>query len=82
VWIMSDTEIVQMIINGQKDLEWFNTNLERLKSEYDNMFVAFADKKIIDSDSVLDNLISKLKNKGIDISNIFIEFVSKTKFIL
>jgi len=79
---MSDTEIVQMIINGQKDLEWFNTNLERLKSEYDNMFVAFADKKIIDSDSVLDNLISKLKNKGIDISNIFIEFVSKTKFIL
>ena len=79
---MSDTEIVQMLINGQKDLEWFNTNLERLKSEYNNMFIAFSNQNIIDSDPLLDNLISKLKKKGIDISNLFIEFVSKTKFIL
>ena len=79
---MSETEIVNILVSGQKDIEWFYSNLDRFKSEYDNMFVAFGNKKIIDSDSVLDNLIGKLKSRGIDISDIFIEFVSKTKFIL
>ena len=79
---MSETVIVNILVSGQKDIEWFYSNLDRFKSEYDNMFVAFSNKKIIDSDSVLDNLIDKLKNKGIDISDVFIEFVSKTKFIL
>ncbi len=79
---MSDTEIVQMLIKGQNDLEWFYSNLDRFKSEYNDMFVAFSNQEIIDTDLVLDNLISKLRKKGFDISTIFIEFVTKTKFIL
>ena len=79
---MSETEIVNILVSGQKDLEWFCSNLEKFKMEYDNMFVAFANQQIIDFDPILNNLISKLKNKGIDISAVFIEFVSKTKFIL
>ncbi|MBI2652864.1 hypothetical protein HYX00_05340 [Candidatus Woesearchaeota archaeon] len=79
---MSNVEIVQMLIKGQNDLEWFYSNLDRFKSEYNDMFVAFSNQEIIDTDSVLDNLISKLRKKGFDISTIFIEFVTKTKFIL
>lgn len=79
---MSETEIVQMLINGHKDLEWFNENFERLKSKYNNMFIAFSNQDVIESDQNLQNLMGKLNKKKIDISNVFIEFVSDIKFIL
>ncbi len=79
---MGNSEVVNILISGQKDITWFYSNLEKFRTEYDNMFVAFANQEIIEFDPVLNHLIAKLKIKGIDISSVFIEFVSKTKFIL
>ncbi len=79
---MSDSEIVGMLLKGRDDLAWFNANLDRIKSEHDNRFVAFSDKRIIGSDSNLDNLMRKLKDSGLDPADVFVEFVSKVKFIL
>ena len=78
---MSDSEIIQMLVAGQNDLEWFNSNLNKLKSEYNNMFIAFSNEKIIDADQDVETLIQRLNKKGLDVSSIFIEFVSDIKFI-
>jgi len=73
-------EIPQMILAGQEDLAWFESNINKLISKYNNKFIAFHNKKVIESDSDLDNLMKKLK--GVDTSNILIKFVSKIKSIL
>lgn len=79
---MTDQIVVQMLVNGQNDLTWFESNLVSLKSKFNNKFIAFRNKEVIDSDPNLDNLINRLNNNNTDISNIFIEFVSKIKTIL
>ena len=79
---MSDTQIVQMLIKGRNDLEWFDTNLNKLLDEYNEKFVAVTEESVIDSDSDLGKLMKKLEQKNIDTSNVLIKFVSKVKFIL
>lgn len=79
---MSETQIVQMLLRGQDDLSWFDSNLDSLKNKYNNKFIAFQSRKVIDFDSNLDSLMAKLKSKGTDTSNIFVKFVSKVKTLL
>lgn len=79
---MESQSIVQMLVSGQSDLEWFNSNLNSLISKFNNQFIAFKNKIVVDSDSDLNRLMLKLKEKNIDTSNIFIKFVSRVKFIL
>ncbi len=79
---MAETAVIQMLISGQNDLSWFESNLSTLKSRYNNKFIAFHNKEVIDADSNVDNLVKKLEKRGIDTSNVFIKFVSKVKAIL
>jgi hypothetical protein len=79
---MAESSIVQMLVSGQNDLDWFNSNIDALKSRYDNKFIAFHNKQIIDSDSKLDALMRKLDTKNIDTSGVLVRFVSKVKAIL
>jgi len=73
-------EIASMLVSGHEDLIWFDANVSRLKSKYNNKFIAFQDKQILDSDSNLDNLLKKLK--GTDSSRVIVKFVSNVKAIL
>lgn len=79
---MESQAITQMIMSGSKDLQWFDSNLNRLKKEYDNNFIAFHNERIIDADPNLESLIGKLKSRGINLSEVLIKFVSKIKAIL
>ena len=79
---MAEASVLQMLESGQNDLAWFESNLDSLKSRYNNKFVAFHNEEIIDVDTNMDNLMKKLKNKSIDTSNVFVKFVSKIKAIL
>lgn len=79
---MRMNKIVGMLRQGQEDLRWYGQNLETLKSEYNNQFVAFNRKRIIESDERLDRLLKKLESKRVDRSTVLIEFVSKTRRIL
>ncbi len=77
---MADAQLVQMLKSGQEDLEWFDSNLNALIKDFNNMFIAFRGKRIIESDQDLDRLMEKLKD--VDTSNVFVKFVSKVKYIL
>ena len=75
-------DIVTMLKSGQDDLRWFDSNLDNLMKDFNNRFIAFRNKEVIEASEDLDRLISSLKEKGIDIPNVFIKFVSKVKHIL
>lgn len=79
---MTQTAIVQMLVSGRDDLSWFDSNLTSLKSRYNNKFIAFHNKSVIDADEVLENLVERLKKNGIDTSNVFVKFISTIKEIL
>jgi len=79
---MTEASVLQMLVSGQNDMAWFESNLDSLKSKYNNKFIAFHNKEVIGADSNLDNLMKRLKENSIDTSNIFVKFVSKIKAIL
>lgn len=76
---MESASVVQMLVSGQNDLNWFNSNITKLQQDYNNKFIAFCNKKVLESDSKLDGLMGKLRKKGIDTSSIFVKFVSRIK---
>lgn len=79
---MTDAQLVSMIRNGQEDLQWFDSNLDKLMKEFNNQFIAFRNKEVIESSEDLEKLVSSLKKQNIETSNVFIKFVSKIKSIL
>ncbi len=79
---MEQISVLQMLKSGQSDLAWFESNLDSLKSKYNNKFVAFHNKEVIEVDTNVDSLMKKLKEKRIDTSTVFVKFVSKIKAIL
>ena len=79
---MTDTQLIQMLKSGQEDLEWFDANLNLLITKFNEKFIAFRNKQVIESDQDLNRLMEKLKESDVDTSNIFVKFVSKVKFIL
>jgi len=79
---MGNSQILQMLVSGQNDLQWFDSNLDKLIAKFNNKFIAFKNKRVIEFDSDLDELMLKLKKENIDTSNIFVKFVSRVKSIL
>jgi len=80
--LMGDISVTNMLLEGREDLKWFSSNKEGLLTQYDRRFVAFCEKKVLDSDTDLEKLLLRLKRKGVDTSRVLIEFVSKVKSIL
>jgi len=79
---LANASIINMLKTGQDDLNWFNLNMESLLAEYNNKFIAFHKRSVIDSDSNFDDLIRKLRKNNVDTSSVFIKFLSKVKTIL
>ena len=79
---MAGAQILQILVSGKEDLKWFDSNFSNIIETYDNKFVAVQNKRILDSDANLDNLIDKLHKKNIDTSGVLLKFVSRVKLIL
>jgi hypothetical protein len=79
---MVDSSVIDMLQNGQEDMIWFNQNSEILVKKFNNSFIAFQNKQVLDSDRDLSALLKKLKSEKIDVSTVFIEFISDIKSIL
>ena len=79
---METNTVVEMIVTGQKDLAWFESQKNELIEKFDNKFIAFQNKQVLESDVDVDKLVLKLQSKGLDTSQVLIRFVSKTKTLL
>ena len=79
---MTDTQLIQMLKSGQEDLEWFDANLNLLITKFNEKFIAFRNKQVIEYNQDLNELMKKLKESDVDTSNVFVKFVSKVKYIL
>jgi Family of unknown function (DUF5678) len=63
----------------KKELEYIQTHYQKLKKQYMNEFVAIKDEGIIAHDSDSRQLEKKLKKQNIDLSQVLIKSIRKTK---
>jgi hypothetical protein len=77
-----EDQITSTLTRAYKDMDWFEANSKEFKKKYNNLFVAFKDKTVLDSDADLDTLLKRLKSRNVEVSSLFIEFVSTINKIL
>jgi len=77
-------QILRGIVDFSRNMDWISENQEKLRKKYPNKYIAVVNLKVIDSDSDLQILIRKLKEKGKSPSEIPIEFIAEkpTRLIL
>ena len=70
-------QILKRIVDFSRNMDWISENQEKLRKKYPNKYIAVMSLKVIDSDSDLQSLIRKLKEKGKNPGDVPIEFMSK-----
>lgn len=69
-------KIREIYTRGSANSRWLIEHYEELIKNYNNSFVAVNEGKVIDYDVDPSRLLQRLKEKGIDISTVAIDFVT------
>ena len=68
---------VAVLSRYEENAKWLSSNYEKLKTEFNNQWVAVLDKTIIDHDSDLSKLVKRLRSKYAKAySEIAVEYVT------
>ena len=78
---MNQSLILDTLNKTEGNLDYLKENYNIFKEKYNNKFIAIKDKKIIAVESNIKKLIKDLKEKGENLSEIVIEFISKIPII-
>jgi len=68
---------LQMLESFEKDTLWLHKNLDKLRTKFENKFVAVKNGEVITSDNEIDKIIEQLQEKEINPSFTVIEFIHK-----
>ena len=70
-------KIQKMYTESLSNRKWLAEHYKELTQEYNNMFVAVYNGKVIDFDIDPRKLLKKLKERGLDVSIVAIDFITK-----
>ena len=73
---------LKLLKDFEKDVDWLDNNMDSLKFEYDQKFVAIRKGHIVAVGTFMEDMIKTLKLQKIDPSETLIQFISKVKRIL
>lgn len=65
-----------------KNVEWFQSHYEKLKSQYNEEYVAIGNGGLLDHDPGLERLVERLRQKQVDMGAVVIEFLTNKKLQL
>lgn len=74
---LKSAQILKNLHNFNKDSDWISDNLDELRKEYADQYIAVRDSKVIDHDAELHKLLQRLREKNIDPGEIPVDFISK-----
>lgn len=77
-----EAQLVSEMKDFGRDVELFNKNIDSLKKEYPDKFVAFHKGEVVMQGRNIDELIRNAEKKGIDIGIMFVGFVSTKEQVL
>lgn len=58
-----------------EDLAWLRKHFSKIQEDYGNQCVAITDNSIIESAADKKSLFAKLKQKGIELSSVLVEYI-------
>lgn len=67
------------LVSFQNDVVFFDKNYEELKKKFSNKFVAIKNEDVVASGKQIDKVMKQIKQKKLNPSLIFIEFIHKNK---
>jgi len=73
---VKEKEILLRLERFGEDVDWVSKKQASLRRKFAGKYVAVASYRVIDSDSKLEALLKRLKEKGEDPGQIVIEFIS------
>jgi len=73
---VKEKEILLRLEKFSEDVDWISKKQAMLRKKFAGKYVAVAGYRVIDSDSKLEALLKRLKEKGEDPGQIAIEFIS------
>jgi Family of unknown function (DUF5678) len=80
---MSTSSIeLQQIINIEENSKWLESVLGKIKAKHSGEYVAIRNKKIIAANQSYNKLEKIVKDKGLDFSSTYVEFIPKTGLML
>jgi thymidylate kinase len=65
-----------------KNLEWFQSNYEELKKQYNNEYVAIDNQRLLDHNPDLERLIERIRREYGDLGAFVIEYLTDKKLQL
>jgi len=65
---------------SREELEWFKSNYENLKKEYNNQWVVIKNKKIVGNGKTYEDIASTLKEQ--DKKTIMVEFIDSKRLAM
>ena len=73
------TSEVERLKQFKKELQYLQTNYQRIKREHDHEFIAIKNEYIVAHDSDSRKLEEKLRQKNGDLSQFLIRYMGKTR---
>ena len=73
--------ILKQLKSFRRSTSWIVKNMERMRSEYPDQYVAVYHRKVIDADADFDKLFKRLEGKY-NMSHVAIEFIPSEELIL
>ena len=73
---------VQELQDLRKDSEFLRKKYDRLKTDFENQYVAIKNQRVIDHNSDIEKLIKSIKDKKLDPASTLIEFFHPRDVIL
>jgi len=78
---MCDEEIKRSLDKFEEDGDWFYKHIADLQKEHEGKLVAVKDGKVIGVKKQIETLLRDIEKKGINVSNVYINFVPEKNMI-
>ena len=75
-------EAIQLLTNIERDQDWLIANLDYLKKNFDQKFIAIKQEKVIAVGTLMEDVIKTLTVQNLDPSETLIYFISKVAIVL
>lgn len=77
---LDEEKLTKIALESLKNLKWIQDNLDKLREEYGNKYIAVLNEEIIDLDDRLDILRERLKYKE-ETDAVVVEYITPNKVV-
>ena len=75
--IATNAEVLESIRREKANVEWISETVANLRKRYGGRYIAVRDRRVIDSDKSLDDLLSRVRGR----ESVTVEFITELEYL-